>query len=103
MTFGVAPDRPETGYGYLELSGKPDGSGAAVPLASFREKPDAATAAAFLAAGTYLWNGGIFLFRAGDVIAAFRSPCAAAPGPLPRRAGDRGRGSQPVPARRRGL
>lgn len=73
VTFGVTPDRPETGYGYLELSSRPDGSGAAIPLASFREKPDAETAAAFLASGTYLWNGGIFLFRACDVIAAFET------------------------------
>ncbi|MDV7141169.1 mannose-1-phosphate guanylyltransferase/mannose-6-phosphate isomerase [Tropicimonas sp. TH_r6] len=85
VTFGVTPDRPETGYGYLELAEKPDGSGIAVPLASFREKPDAETAAAFLSAGTYLWNGGIFLFRAGDVVAAFEAhapqllvPCRAA-------------------------
>jgi mannose-1-phosphate guanylyltransferase/mannose-1-phosphate guanylyltransferase/mannose-6-phosphate isomerase len=70
VTFGVTPDRPETGFGYLELSARPDGSGAAVPLASFREKPDAAAAAEMLAAGTYLWNAGIFLFRAGDLIAA---------------------------------
>ncbi len=85
VTFGVTPDRPETGYGYLELSGKPDGSGVPVPLASFCEKPDAETAAEFLAAGTYLWNGGIFLFRAGDVVSAFEThapqllaPCKAA-------------------------
>ncbi len=85
VTFGVTPDRPETGYGYLELSDKPDGTGQAIPLASFREKPDAVTAAEFVAAGTYLWNGGIFLFRAGDVIAAFEAhapqlvaPCRAA-------------------------
>ncbi len=85
VTFGVTPDRPETGYGYLELAEKPDGSGAAVPVASFREKPNPETAAAFLAAGRYLWNGGIFLFRVRDVIAAFEAhapqllePCRAA-------------------------
>jgi mannose-1-phosphate guanylyltransferase / mannose-6-phosphate isomerase len=83
VTFGVTPDRPETGYGYLELSSAPDGS--AVPLSSFREKPDLETAKAMLAAGTYLWNAGIFLFRASDVIAAFEAhapellpPCRAA-------------------------
>ncbi|RYH10992.1 mannose-1-phosphate guanylyltransferase/mannose-6-phosphate isomerase [Tropicimonas sp. IMCC6043] len=87
VTFGITPDRPETGYGYLELTAKPDESGAAIPLASFREKPDEETAARFLAAEKYLWNGGIFLFRAGDVIAAFEAhspdlvaPCRAAVG-----------------------
>ncbi|MEL6204810.1 MAG: mannose-1-phosphate guanylyltransferase/mannose-6-phosphate isomerase, partial [Pseudomonadota bacterium] len=71
VTFGVAPDRPETGYGYLELSAAPDGSGASVPLTSFREKPDADTAARFVASGRHLWNAGIFLFRVRDLIAAF--------------------------------
>ena len=71
VTFGIAPDRPETGYGYLELSAKPDESGAPVALSRFVEKPDAARAVEMLAAGTYLWNAGIFLFRAKDIIAAF--------------------------------
>jgi len=84
VTFGVTPNRPETGYGYLELPEKPNGS-AAVVLKSFREKPDQATAEAMLAAGKFLWNAGIFLFRATDVIAAFDAhapglslPCRAA-------------------------
>ncbi|SNS77864.1 mannose-1-phosphate guanylyltransferase/mannose-6-phosphate isomerase [Tropicimonas sediminicola] len=90
VTFGVTPDRPETGYGYLEIARKPDGTGAALPVSSFREKPDVATAAKFLEAGTYLWNAGIFLFRAADVIAAFEAhaPDLVAPA---RAALDRGR------------
>jgi mannose-1-phosphate guanylyltransferase/mannose-1-phosphate guanylyltransferase/mannose-6-phosphate isomerase len=72
VTFGVTPDRPETGYGYLELTRAPEGDGA-VPLESFREKPDAAAAAEMLAAGTYLWNAGIFLFRVRDLLAAFEA------------------------------
>jgi mannose-1-phosphate guanylyltransferase/mannose-1-phosphate guanylyltransferase/mannose-6-phosphate isomerase len=84
VTFGVQPDRPETGYGYLELSAPPEG-GAPVPLESFREKPDRETAEAMLADGGYLWNSGIFLFRVSDLIAAFEehapdmiAPCRAA-------------------------
>ncbi|KPP83959.1 MAG: mannose-1-phosphate guanylyltransferase/mannose-6-phosphate isomerase [Rhodobacteraceae bacterium HLUCCA08] len=84
VTFGVAPDRPETGYGYLELAQEPVG-GSAVPLASFREKPDLATAEQMLKDGTYLWNAGLFLFRVADVLAAFEdsapdlvAPCRAA-------------------------
>jgi len=76
VTFGITPDRPETGYGYLDLGQPPDGSGAPVPLARFVEKPDAAAAAAMLAAGHYLWNAGIFLFRADAIIAAFRAHAA---------------------------
>jgi mannose-1-phosphate guanylyltransferase/mannose-6-phosphate isomerase len=84
VTFGVTPDRPETGYGYLELAGLPDGSGAPIPLARFVEKPDAARAAGMLAAGTFLWNAGMFLFRAADMIAAFRAHAPDFPGPVGR-------------------
>jgi mannose-1-phosphate guanylyltransferase/mannose-6-phosphate isomerase len=73
VTFGVTPDRPETGYGYLELSAQPDGSGAPVALTRFVEKPDAARAATMLAAGSYLWNSGIFLFRVKDILSAFQT------------------------------
>ena len=73
VTFGITPDRPETGYGYLQLAAAPDGSGAALPLARFVEKPDADSAAAMVAAGSYLWNAGIFMFRAADIIAAFET------------------------------
>ena len=77
VTFGITPDRPETGYGYLSLGVKPDGSGRATPLAGFVEKPDLATAKTMLDEGTYLWNAGIFLCAVKDVIAAFE---AHAPG-----------------------
>jgi mannose-1-phosphate guanylyltransferase/mannose-6-phosphate isomerase len=72
VTFGVVPDRPETGYGYLELAAAPDGPGA-VPLKSFREKPDSRTAEQMLANGGYLWNAGIFLMRVCDLIAAYET------------------------------
>jgi mannose-1-phosphate guanylyltransferase / mannose-6-phosphate isomerase len=71
VTFGITPDRPETGYGYLQLSARPDGSGAAIPLTRFVEKPDAERAAAMVADGAYLWNSGIFLFRVRDILNAF--------------------------------
>ena len=73
VTFGITPDRAETGYGYLQLSDKPDGSGAAVALKRFVEKPDAATAQTMLDDGCYLWNAGIFLFAVRDIIAAFEA------------------------------
>ncbi|MFW8595907.1 mannose-1-phosphate guanylyltransferase/mannose-6-phosphate isomerase [Cribrihabitans neustonicus] len=73
VTFGIAPDRPETGYGYLELAGDPGGF-APRPLAlkRFVEKPDRASAEAMLASGQYLWNAGIFLFSVQAILAAFR-------------------------------
>ena len=76
VTFGITPDRPETGYGYLEIAAVPDGSGAVVPLSGFVEKPDAATAQTMLEDGRYLWNSGIFLFAAKDIIAAFEKHAA---------------------------
>ncbi|SDK77322.1 mannose-1-phosphate guanylyltransferase/mannose-6-phosphate isomerase [Paracoccus chinensis] len=71
VTFGIEPDRPETGYGYLELDDDPrDGP---APLRRFVEKPDADTARAMLAEGRFLWNAGIFLFTARTMIEAFRA------------------------------
>ncbi|WP_304617455.1 mannose-1-phosphate guanylyltransferase/mannose-6-phosphate isomerase [Paracoccus sp. (in: a-proteobacteria)] len=74
VTFGITPDRPETGYGYLELAS--DGEGPQ-PLARFVEKPDAVRAAQMVEAGTFLWNAGIFLFRADAMIEAFRQHAPA--------------------------
>jgi mannose-1-phosphate guanylyltransferase len=72
-TIGIRPSRPETGYGYLALGprlaarGARRGGAAAHKVERFVEKPDVVTAARYLAEGGYLWNSGIFVFRA-DVI-----------------------------------
>ncbi|MCL4675277.1 MAG: mannose-1-phosphate guanylyltransferase, partial [Pararhodobacter sp.] len=73
VTFGIRPDRAETGYGWLELSADPadDFAPVAQPLARFVEKPDLATAQSMLAGGRHLWNAGIFLFSADALIEAF--------------------------------
>lgn len=73
VTFGVHPDRPETGYGYLELSAQTARSDAAQNLLSFVEKPNKERAEEMLSEGNFLWNSGIFLFRACDILAAFRT------------------------------
>lgn len=66
MTFGITPDAPETGYGYICCGAAlADGVFA---VERFVEKPDRETAQAYLAQGGYHWNGGIFLMRAGDLI-----------------------------------
>jgi mannose-1-phosphate guanylyltransferase/mannose-1-phosphate guanylyltransferase/mannose-6-phosphate isomerase len=72
VTFGITPDRPETAYGYLKLAAALDGTGAAVPLHAFVEKPDAERATAMVADGNHLWNAGIFLFAAKDIRTAFQ-------------------------------
>ncbi|PYE84519.1 mannose-1-phosphate guanylyltransferase/mannose-6-phosphate isomerase [Pseudoroseicyclus aestuarii] len=81
VTFGIRPDRPETGYGYLHLAQAPDGSGGPVPLEAFVEKPALAEAERMLADGAYRWNAGIFLFAAKDIVAAFdrHAPAIVAP------------------------
>ena len=66
LTFGVAPSKPETGYGYIAL-GESVGKGA-YAVNGFVEKPDLATAEGFLREGTHLWNSGMFLFRARDFL-----------------------------------
>lgn len=73
VTFGIAPQRAETGYGWLELSQAPGADFAPVPqpLKSFVEKPDAAKAEALLTDGMHLWNAGIFLFATTTLIEAF--------------------------------
>ncbi|WP_285544335.1 mannose-1-phosphate guanylyltransferase [Dyadobacter frigoris] len=57
VTFGIKPSKPETGYGYIEHKGN--------EVIAFREKPDQSTAELFLEQGNFLWNSGIFCFRAG--------------------------------------
>ena len=71
VTFGILPTEPNTGYGYLELGAVPDGTGRAVDLKSFVEKPTLARAQQMLDQGTFLWNSGLFLFKAKDIIGAF--------------------------------
>lgn len=66
VSFGIAADRPETGYGYLQR-GEPLAGGFAIRR--FVEKPDLVRAQQYLASGEYSWNGGIFAFRAGQLLA----------------------------------
>ena len=86
VTFGITPAHAETAYGYLELAAAPKtgggAEGGAVPLKQFVEKPDAARAAEMLAAGNFKWNAGIFLFRAADIIAAFKAHAPALIAPV---------------------
>jgi len=67
MALGVVPRWPATGYGYLELEPE-DGPDGVRRVRRFVEKPSAETAAHFLAAGNYLWNAGIFVFRGSTLL-----------------------------------
>jgi mannose-1-phosphate guanylyltransferase len=57
ITFGITPSKPETGYGYIEYNGN--------TVLSFREKPNEQTAQTFIDSGNFLWNSGMFCFKAG--------------------------------------
>jgi mannose-1-phosphate guanylyltransferase/mannose-1-phosphate guanylyltransferase/mannose-6-phosphate isomerase len=67
VSFGIAATAPETGFGYLKRGEAIGDKG--FRTAQFVEKPDLERAKAFLAEGTYAWNGGIFAFRVGDFLA----------------------------------
>ena len=67
VTFGITPDAPETGYGYIQSGKSHQG---AQRIARFVEKPDVATAQFYLDAGSYLWNSGIFMMRASAWLSA---------------------------------
>ena len=78
VTFGIVPSEPHTGYGYIE-AGEPFDS--AYCVASFKEKPDSATASEYLGNGGYYWNSGMFLFKASrylQELKTHRSDIAAA-------------------------
>ena len=81
LTFGIRPDRPETGYGYI-CCGAPLGAHNDVhQVDRFVEKPDLATAESYLANGNYVWNSGIFLFSAAgflEELAEFEPEMASA-------------------------
>ena len=68
ITFGIVPEGPETGYGYIK-KGEPAGGGGAVAIDRFVEKPDLETAKSYVNSRDYCWNSGMFMFRAKDVLA----------------------------------
>ncbi len=70
VTFGVVPDKPETGYGYIKRGA---GEGPTFPIAQFVEKPDLATAARYVESKEYFWNSGMFMFRATAFLDELRS------------------------------
>jgi len=69
VTLGIKPNRPETGYGYIQVGGPLEDGGKQVR--AFREKPDVETARRYLESGEYVWNAGIFVFRADVILEAF--------------------------------
>jgi mannose-1-phosphate guanylyltransferase/mannose-6-phosphate isomerase len=80
VAFGVPPATPETGYGYIR-TGRALGDASVAFIEAFVEKPDAATAHAYVESGQYLWNAGIYAVRASvwiDALGSFRKDILAA-------------------------
>ncbi len=73
VTFGIKPDHPNTGYGYIRFNHE---DGKIARIAGFEEKPDVPTAQAYLDAGDCYWNSGMFVFRADAAIAQLEHHCA---------------------------
>ena len=71
VTFGIRPNYPETGYGYIE--GGADVSGGALEVVRFVEKPDRQTAEAYIQAGNFFWNSGMFAFKASVILEEFKA------------------------------
>lgn len=68
VTFGMQPNRPETGFGYIERGEWPLAGSTVYPVSRFVEKPDLATATAYLANERFFWNSGMFCFTAGALL-----------------------------------
>lgn len=66
VTLGIQPDRPETGYGYIEISENTIGK--ATPVIQFCEKPNIVTAIEYLDTGNFLWNSGMFIFKTSTIL-----------------------------------
>ncbi len=72
VVLGIKPDRPETGFGYIQVKNRAIGTKEATEVLKFHEKPSVNNANEFLNAGTYFWNAGIFIFRVENMIQHFK-------------------------------
>lgn len=72
VVLGIKPDRPETGFGYIQVQNRAIGTKQATQVLKFHEKPSVTKANEFLTAGTYFWNAGIFIFKVENMIQHFK-------------------------------
>ena len=68
VTFGIKPDHPETGYGYIQAATEGKAGTSCRSVVCFKEKPDLKTAKEYLAAGNYFWNSGMFVWKVSTII-----------------------------------
>ena len=67
VTFGIVPEGPETGYGYIKAASKKESA-----VVAFVEKPDLVTAESYVSSGDYFWNSGMFVFKASEYLAELK-------------------------------
>ncbi len=73
LTLGIQPNRPDTGYGYIKYQKiNPQEDTVVFKVEEFKEKPDLPTAQTYLESGDYVWNAGIFIWKASSIIQAFK-------------------------------
>ncbi len=72
VTFGIVPEHPDTGFGYIQAAAS---QGEVRPVQRFTEKPDLATARAFVEEGSYFWNSGMFVWKASVILAEIERFC----------------------------
>lgn len=75
LTLGIQPTRPDTGYGYIHF--EKEGTTGVHKVRQFTEKPQLEKAKTFLASGDYLWNAGIFVWRAASILESFQQNATA--------------------------
>ena len=73
ITIGIKPTYPATGYGYIQMDGSADSPLGSYPVRTFAEKPNLPTAERFLDSGDFLWNSGIFVWRADTILAQMKT------------------------------
>ncbi|MCP9237801.1 mannose-1-phosphate guanylyltransferase [Lewinella sp. JB7] len=73
VTLGISPDAPHTGYGYIQFLEEGTDAEDVYRVKRFTEKPDLSTAKSFLQSGDYLWNAGIFIWRAKTILEAYEN------------------------------
>ena len=94
VTLGIVPNRPETGYGYVEVADSMMGN--VHKVASFREKPNLETAKQYLEAGNYLWNAGIFVWNVRTLVASIRQYVPQIAGQMDRMVPAEGKEGEPA-------
>jgi mannose-1-phosphate guanylyltransferase/mannose-6-phosphate isomerase len=73
VTFGIPPARPETGYGYIEIDRSKPLAKTGFKVKKFHEKPDEIKAKSYMKSGNHFWNSGMFVWKVGEIIEAFKS------------------------------